>query len=294
MYAVVVCMVAIFFILGFLFYRTNEGFIEYTGQTEKIESITDIIIDPYEAEEVADSFYNTLNQRNIDIRKHTVKYIHWDDIPSESRKLLRDAYQYARTTYPLPLNEIFKIAITSNDTEGGYPHTHGDVMFLSLKTIKDNTEEELRDILVHELSHIHQRQKRYLWEKLYISLGFKRMPQNWVEPKEIRNKTLSNPDTWEGGLWEYKGQHGVVLINDDAKTVRDHTYQVIPVYEGVSVTENLLRKDFGNVSQQIDHPNEITAAALQKFVKNGDTGNLKMNQVLRCWIRECQINDNTD
>ena len=286
---VVLCAsISIMYIVNTLKYNDDiEGFADVTSQTQRITSIKDIIIDPVDAEEVADTFYNSLNKRNMDIRKKTVKYYDVEDLTPSDREIIRDAYQYARTTFPLPLEGQFQVVITGNKTEGGFPHTHGNLVYIPLQKVKDNTEHTLRNTFLHEMSHIHQRQKRYLWEKLYNNLGFQRLPIDWPVPEDIHNKILANPDTWEHGKWEYKGQHAIMLINDDAKSIRDHTYQIIPVRDGVNMSVNQLKKSFGKITKQIDHPAEVTATALQKYIDTGDTGDLNVTSTIRCWLGEC-------
>lgn len=288
-------MIILFIIVMLLLYiihnGTNEGFVDTTTQTQRITSIKDILVDPDDAEAVADMFYERLNQRNMNIRKKTVKYISPVDISPRDRDLVRDAYQYARTVYPLPIEGQFQVVITGDKTEGGYPHTHGNLIYIPLKYVQESSEEKLKSTILHEMSHIHQRQKRYLWEKLYSNLGFQRLPIDWVEPKDVQNKILANPDTWEHGKWEYKGQHAIMVINDDAKSIRDHTYQVIPVREGVDMKVNHLKKDFGKITNQVDHPAEVTAAGLQKYIDTGNAGTLEVTDAIRCWLNECRAKE---
>lgn len=283
-------VIGVFFIIVIilLLSRQYEGFVERTSQTDRVSSITDIISDPIEAEAVADTFYERLNKRNMDIRKKTVRYIRLENVSPQERSILRDAFQYARASYPLPIDGQVRVVVTGDKTEGGYPHTHGPMIYIPIGKIKESTEYTLRNIMIHELSHIHQRQKRHLWERLYSNLGFQRLPIGWSVPQELQDKILANPDTWEGGNWEYKGQHGVILINDDAKSVQDHTYQVIPVRDGVDMRVNQLRKDYGKITQQLDHPAEITATALEQYIGTGSTEILAVTDAIRCWLDECR------
>lgn len=267
----------------------NEGFTDVTSQTQRITSINDIIVDPIDAEAVADTFYERLNKRNMDIRKKTVKYYNVEDISPNDRDLIRNAYQYARATYPLSIEGQFQVVVTGKDTEGGYPHTHGNLIYIPLQKVKDSTEHQLRNTFLHEMSHIHQRQKRYVWEKLYKNIGFQKLPIDWPVPEDVHNKILANPDTWEHGKWEYKGQHVFMIINDDAKSIRDHTYQVIPVRDGVNMSINQLKKSFGKITKQIDHPAEVAACALQRYIDTGDTGDLHMTNAIRCWLENCRV-----
>lgn len=279
-------------IIGVLFhivYRERyEGFQDITAQTSKILSITDVIADPEDAETVADPFYERLNSRNTELRRKTIKYLKWEDVPNSDRNLVRHAFNYARTKYPLPIEGQLQIVVTGNNTEGGMPHTHGNMIYIPLIRIQESGEEELTKIMIHEMSHIHQRQKKFLWEQLYHNLGIHHLPIEWTEPNEIREKILANPDTWEGGKWEYKGQHGVIILNDDAKTIKDHHYQVIPVRAGVDMSVNLWKKDFGMITQQIDHPAEVTATALEKYISTGNAGTIEITNTLRCWLEDCR------
>jgi hypothetical protein len=289
-FVIILILVSIITITYLLYTQKSqeEGFVERTTQTSRITSIMDIIADPEDAEAVADTFYERLNDRNMEIRKKTIKYYSPDDINPNDRDLIRNAFQYARTVYPLPIIGQMQIVVTSDKTEGGYPHTHGNMIYIPIGTIKNSSENNLQNTLIHEMSHIHQRQKKFLWEKLYSNIGFQRLPINWAEPEDIRDKILTNPDTWEGGKWEYKGQHGVILINDDAKSVKDHSYQVIPVRDGVNMKENQFKKVFGKITKQIDHPAEITATGLQKYIENGNAGSIELTDAIRCWLDDCR------
>lgn len=267
-----------------------EGFIETTTQTERQSTITDIIADPEDAKRHAKGFYDSLNETNKNIRKGTVKYFKVDDpiILPNQRTILRDAFTYALTTFPLPLRQQIRVCITSDDTEGGMPHTHAEYIYLPHRYLRDGNLAILKQTLTHELCHIHQRQEFHLWAELYAKLGFSRVSEHTGIFESVNDRIIQNPDTWEAGHWSYNGQVGVMLLKKGAKSIADHEYAVIPVKKGVNVETNEFKKVFGKITQQIDHPNEISAAAIEKLLHESTSGNLEVDKVVRCWIENCK------
>ena len=267
-----------------------EGFIETTTQTERQSTITDIVADPDDAKRHAKAFYDSLNDTNKNIRKGTVKYYKVDDpiILPNHRNILRDAFTYSLTTFPLPLRKQIQVCITSDTTEAGMPHTHEEFIYIPHKYLRDGNLDTLKRVLTHELCHIHQRQEFHLWSELYEKLGFRRVLEHAGIFADVNDRIIQNPDTWEAGHWSYNGQIGVMLLNKGAKTLADHEYVVIPVTKGVNIETNQFKKVFGKITRQIDHPNEITAASIEKLLYNSTSGNLEVDKVVRCWIENCK------
>jgi hypothetical protein len=267
-----------------------ESFINTTSQSERQSSITDIFADPEDATNHAKIFYDSLNKTNQDIRKGTVKYYKVDDpiITPVQRNLLRDAFTYSLTTFPLPIKRQVKVCITSDSTEGGMPHTHAEYIYLQHKYLRDGDLNRLKEILTHELCHVHQREEFSMWSNLYTKLGFSRVPEHIQIFQGIDDRIIQNPDTWEAGHWEFKGQIGIMLLKKGGKTLADHEYTVIPVKKGANIEKNEFKKMFGAITQQIDHPNEISAAAVERLLYNSTSGNLEVDKVVRCWIENCK------
>jgi hypothetical protein len=268
--------------------KPHEGFVDISAQTKKQLSTTDIFLEPEEARKMALPFYDGLNKRNIEIRKGTIKYLSLDEITPSERKIVKDAFSYTLSNFPLNLKDDVKIVITSNDTEGGMPHTHGDNIYIPKYYLSTKTADELKRTLTHELFHIHQRHDFYLWEDLYKKLGFKRISEHSTILNKVDNKIIENPDTWEAGHWEFNGQIGVMLLKDDAKTLKDHIYEVLPTNKNARVDINEFKKMFGKITRQIDHPNEISAASLENLIYDGTSGSIEVDKIVRCWLEKCK------
>ncbi len=118
---------------------------------------------------------------------------------TSSKKLL----EYGINKERLKMLRGIRLALTSGKIyENGYPHTRGNVIFLStdyLDNYRDNPKKVLRTI-IHEIVHIYQRNNGRIYD------GFLKQ-EFWtivLKPKEIERRRM-NPDL-DLDIWERNGR----------------------------------------------------------------------------------------
>lgn len=55
------------------------------------------------------------------------------------------------------LNKKYRISFVKSIYEQGNPHTRNNIIFLTINTVKNNTNKQLQKLLFHEIIHIYQR-----------------------------------------------------------------------------------------------------------------------------------------
>lgn len=119
-------------------------------------------------------------------------------------------------------NEPWKIAMTDGSYEEGFPHTRGDIIFLTPNTLDLST-------LIHEKLHVHN--------KLYDPPDLESMGYKYLGPRKGLYRLRSNPDV-DGNIWEdpETGKPMVALYNSDRPmglmdinidSEHEHPYEVL-------------------------------------------------------------------
>lgn len=171
-------------------------------------------------------YIQNMNQPNLSARKCSTidelyeKYLNGFDVISSSEKetidlfilnLLNDIQKYNASYYKYLskwLNEI-SIAKAKAWLESGMPHTLDKTIVMDAAWFITPR----RSTLVHELTHIHQREIEFDFEDLYKELGYYYNPENIKGMESIYPLNRNNPD----GLskyWLWKMPENIGSNND--------------------------------------------------------------------------------
>lgn len=103
--------------------------------------------------------------------------------------------------------------------ENGLPHTRGDTIILNLRTVKKTTIDDLCRLLLHEQTHVYQKQ-------IDLSSYLKEEYDNMSISKEELAKIPANPDT-DLNTYRHKktGEVFMAQYNDSPKYFRDVVFK---------------------------------------------------------------------
>lgn len=87
----------------------------------------------------------------------------------------------------------WKLCKLRDDVEGGYPHTHGEVIFLPASLLLESDESHIVRTLIHELIHVAQRKNTQIIRMLYTWF-WGLTPQELQRSHPLRRASRSNPD----------------------------------------------------------------------------------------------------
>lgn len=252
-------------------------------------------------------FYNGLQTgHNRILRPNKRVYYSRNDsrVPLRIREQIGNAFDEALRIFPIswPIQQP-DIVFASGETEGGMPHTFDNRVIVPL--VEDMGLDSIKETMIHELCHVHQRQDPDSWSELYRRLGFQKLTiQDDVSSILQTQDVVANPDAGSLGMpqigwWKYMGQLGVLVFQQGASSLRDYQSVVIPVE--LSNTRdpgiNQLRERFGKLCHQYDHPNEITACLISehwdKVVRPNDIHDKTDPRRIVCdWLREKTLSSN--
>lgn len=255
-------------------------------------------------------FYRSINGKNITLRPEERDRIYYnrDDtrIPYRIRSYMNPIFDKALVDFPLKFEEKPVIVYASGDTEGGMPHTFDNYVIYPLRDdITSRPKDSIWETCIHELCHVHQRQKPNMWKDLYRKLGFEEIHTDDISHLIQTNEVVANPDAGTPGMpqigwWKYHGQVGMILFNPDAITIRDHHSIAFPIdKDSAKDTTNYLKEVFGPFCNQYDHPNEITACLIanqwdkivrsrvnkDSFVIQGIPNKIDPIEITRDWLK---------
>lgn len=161
------------------------------------------------------------------------------------------------------LNEVNIIQLMSS-AEGGMPHTRpGNIIcYPSISRLYSVS------TLVHELWHIHQRNNKELWTKVFNKLGWTEWTDNL--PAELEKYRRYNPDTIDCPLWIFDNTWIPIPIFSDI-TKPDVSQVMIWFYnphknKRVHEIPPEILTYFGDLPKvAFEHPREITAYMLSDY-----------------------------
>jgi hypothetical protein len=186
----------------------------------------------------------------------------------------------------------WRFAKFSNSIENAYPHTHGDVVFLSQKLVDNLTEEYnnplditrisgLVDTLIHENIHILQRQYPKKFENLYTKYWDFKKVNEITGIENYLDNYRTNPDgldlyyvfknkIWLGCIYKTNTKKRMDMVYYYAVPVKKQTDKVFTLDETRDVENLTSNKEFSEffngIFSNYYHPNELAAEALAKYL----------------------------
>ena len=214
----------------------------------------------------------------------------------------------------------WRFAKFSNTIENGYPHTHGDTIFLSQRLVDNLTEEyntpldirkisNLVDTLIHENVHVLQRKFPKKFESLYSKYWhFKKVEEiNGIE--KYLDNYRTNPDgmdlyyvfknkLWLGCIYKTNTKKRMDMVYYYAVPVKKKSDKIFTYDETRDVQTLSSNKEFSEFFEGIYgnlyHPNELAAEALAKYLtyemnlnnsRNYSTSSMYLEQ-MKLWIKK--------
>jgi hypothetical protein len=264
-------IIIIVFTIWILFYHFEIG----VNSNIKLARKTHTIADPGIVSLRTAEFYNQLTPMNKALRSTcSPKYrLPTEDETSQLNPSFLQAYYLLNWKTPYLKDEEPQWIIAEKDTESGMPHTLANYVILPDGFWIGMSSNDLVNLFVHEICHIHQRQHPREWNTFYMSKGFQLYP-SWI----ILPNQRMNPDTIEHGMWAYDEMIPVEIFKKNARTIRDTdlvwkpmTIRSIETFETFHLKKErddeedyhgyALRRDFPFILQ-LEHPNEIYASMI--------------------------------
>ena len=214
----------------------------------------------------------------------------------------------------------WRFAKFSNSIENGYPHTHGDVIFLSQKLVDNLTEEyntpldirnisNLVDTLIHENVHVLQRKYPKKFESLYSKYWHFKKVEDIKGIENYLDNYRTNPDgmdlyyvfknkLWLGCIYKTNSKKRMDMVYYYAVPVKKQSDNVFTFDETRDVETLSSNKEFSEFFEGIYgnlyHPNELAAEALAKYLtyemnlnnsRNYSTSSMYLKQ-MKLWIKK--------
>jgi hypothetical protein len=170
----------------------------------------------------------------------------------------------------------WRLCKVSSKVEGGYPHTFGDVIFLSDRFFGGGSDDTHKmTTLIHEQVHIFQRRYPDRVKKLYTKQWGM---ESTVKLQELRDGGLlvrSNPDVDDVAYAVAPDTYVVQLYTRRPPTSLADSKPFL-VTRAAGKRWNVQRAATGDTFapssvHQIEHPNEIMASILPELILNPDT-----------------------
>lgn len=151
-----------------------------------------------------------------------------------------------RTIHAIP----WKIAKITSDLENGFPHTHGDIIFLPDKYVGSNlSENDVYQTLIHEKIHIYQRlyplQTNFLLVNLLgysiSTLRYKHQLANTLRSNPDINQIIYKDEKKEEILPVYSAKQpsGLIQITDS----RDHPFEIMAYHLTDIILDRIYKPD---------------------------------------------------
>ena len=186
---------------------------------------------------------------------------------AQADRALRSHPQYRRAFHALFRNIPWKVCIVRDVAEGGFPHTHADIIVIPEHMLTGSAlKRDLPKILVHELVHVAQRARSSVFEHAYTRFwGVHKVgAPRTVLPPNLADLRRSNPDL-DDSIWMHRdGGAGCIMLYTDAE----------PEHLLASETR-VLNLDDAETGRQwhcnYEHPNEAMAYILAEiaFLSSG-------------------------
>lgn len=105
----------------------------------------------------------------------------------------------------------WRVVLLDDRAEGGWPHTHGDIICLPLRVAKDHDHDKLVSVLIHERVHVLQRARPVECRAFYESAwNLAAIPTASLD-RAILDRRRSNPDL-DGFVYGPGGSRGAFMV----------------------------------------------------------------------------------
>lgn len=211
----------------------------------------------------------------------------WEDELTETDKIIRNRNDCTpiKTEQILDSNMKYNLNIVPNSCEDGLPHTTSKY---DISIPEKFMKHDIKYIIAHEKVHLRQRQELNKWTDFYKKYWFytlhKNPPNNM--PNELIKNRRSNPDT-DGNVWCcWNSNYWAVPIYNSGK---ETLYNIIVKWwdEKNNIITNYPPKEwidfFGNDNMQSEHPHEISAVYIEKYIRNNKILSEAMNLLIEQW-----------
>jgi len=175
------------------------------------------------------------------------------------------------------------LAKATSSLEGGMPHTIGNIIIMD----KEWFSKPRITTLLHEITHIHQRQVPFEFEDIYSLWGYVSIPMNEVRGMEpVVQLNRNNPDgTSPNWLWKEPGSGkywwiGAVFNNAIPQNMGDISLIAIKIEQDAQGNFYYLKQQplllnnltsfinyFGGMNPNNYHPNEMTAKFAEWYIE---------------------------
>jgi len=218
-----------------------------------------------------------------------------DDEKDKMSSILNWIYRHLPNKKMVNYFKVWKLAKLDNKIENGYPHTHGDVIFVSQQFV-DNIMDDYKtpldipnipnivDTLIHEKVHVLQRKYPDKFHNLYTKYW------NFKKVKEIQNIDnyldlyRTNPDgldvyyvfgnkIWLGCFYKKAAHKRMDMVYYYAVPVKpldnsnNEIYTLDDKQEIEKITSNTeFSNFFDGIYNNYYHPNELAAEAIAKYL----------------------------
>ena len=253
-------------------------------------------------------FNNLFNYTKLDMKLRNINNIIYNDqiykfycsnileFNNIDKKLLLWIFDTLKKHTPEHLTFLYnniKICKYKNDVENGYPHTNGDIIFLTESFIDRllyyfNANDEKKAIknigfvIIHECVHIWQRQEPHKFEILYVEYWNFLKAQKIFNSEELKKKSRFNPDgidlKWilhvkDKYIWllsvydkHAKDISHVKYIGVYVNKIGKNTFEIEKNYKYDTILDipefNYL---FNNITGNHYHPNELSAELISIY-----------------------------
>lgn len=178
----------------------------------------------------------------------------------------------------IPLLDGADIIVMHPTADNGYPHTRpGNIVCLPT-TYLDHDVAALRETLVHEAIHLHQRANPHPWYRACLLEGWTPVSLEQI-PAELRERCRINPDTFSPRpFWSWDIFHVPLPLftpkpSSRQLTLSDCVVKWLDLRNGALVTEppSTFKGRYGAQPPQPEHPFEllaVEAAAPAENIRN--------------------------